>query len=243
MKKIVLSLLTLGCLCPLFAEGNDTGMGIELGASHKVAKGTEISIDGEFRTQDGLGQVERWAIGANLDYKINKHLKANVGYTLLGKRIPDEETSKYRRVHYWSPRHRAFASLTADWKLGKHWNLSWRERYQYTYEAERFVKRYALATGMRGEDKVVGDESEQLLRSRLQLKWGRKKCAWEPFLNIEMLNDLSDGLALDQMRYTAGTDYKLNKQNSLGLSYRYKDKNDKDEAKGHLFTLKYAYEF
>ncbi len=244
MKKsfFILSLsLFLSPFSFLLAE--DTGAGVEISASKKIAKGMEASIEAEVRTQDAVSQMERWSIGADLDYKFNKWLKADLGYALLMRNIPERTSNKYDWEQYWSPRHRAFASVVGTWKLPKHFSLSLRERYQFTYETQQNVERYYIGTTKRASDKVEGDESEHLLRSRLQLSWGRKKCAWSPYLSVEALNSLNDSFHLEQMRYTLGTDYKINKKNSMGLAYRYKDKNNSEESKGHLITLKYSYEF
>ena len=242
MKKRIFSLLLLSaCVCGAWAD--DTGMGLELSAEKKITKGFSAEVEGEFRTQDGVSDRERWSLGAGLEYKWNKWLKSDVGYTFIHRHYTEAVKTKNVHKEYDSPRHRAYVSLSGNWKLPAHLELSLRERYQYTYETEQFVERYSIATGERASDKVVGDESEHLFRSRLMLKWSRKKSAWSPYAHVEMLNDLQDGLSLDQMRYTVGTDYKLNKQNSIGVAYRYKDKSDKDDAKGHLFSLKYSYKF
>lgn len=244
MKKLFFILSFSLFLSPFsFLLAEDTGVGIEVSASKKIVKGLEASVEAEVRTQDAVSQMERWSIGAGIDYKILKWLKADVGYLLLMRNIPESTSKKYDLKQYWSPRHRAYASIVGTWKLPKHFALSLRERYQYTYETQQYVERYHLGTNKRADDKVVGDEADHLLRSRLELGWSRKKCNWSPFISVEALNSLQDGFSLDQMRYTLGTDYKLNKKSKLGLSYRYKDKNDKEESKGHLISIKYSYEF
>ena len=240
-KKLIILALMGSCL---MAQADDTGLGIEVSAEHKITKGLSAEVEGEVRTQDGVSDLERWAVGASVDYKLTKWLKSDVGYSLIYRYLPERLTDKGKlQSDYWSPRHRAFVSLTGSWKLPAHWELSLRERYQYTYETKRNVERHDPATGIRLSDKVKGGDSDQLLRSRVQLKWSRKKSDWSPYLQVEMLNDLTNSFSIDQMRYTAGVDYKLNKQNSLGISYRFKDKSDKEEDKGHLFSLKYGFKF
>lgn len=246
MKKILTALLAL---LPLSASANDFGTGIEVGAQKKITQSLSAGISGEFRTQDGVSNVERWSIGAELSYKICKPLKAEVGYTLIGRRIVSYDyvtKTKQKPYHvpgYWSPRHRAYISFTGSWKPIKHFELSLRERYQYTRQPALNIRRYNTATGLRGSDKVDSADEDHVLRSRLQLEWGKKKCPWQPFVSVEMLNDLTSSMDIDQMRYTAGTDYKLNKHNKIGISYRFKDKSDKDEAKGHLLSVSYSFSF
>lgn len=224
--------------------GDDAGLGIELEGTFKIIKPLELGVVGEFRTQDGLGEADRFSLGIDLNYKPLKWLKADIGYLLLQRQTLEEQTTKYIYESYWSPSHRAFASVTGSWEPFKHFEFSLRERLQYTYKTLHYATRYQLANPEhRVTDKEVGGEGQLLLRSRLQCKWSRKKSNWSPYLSVEMLNDAQESLAIDQMRYTVGTDYKLGKHNSVGVNYRYKDKNNSDEQKGHLFTISYSYDF
>lgn len=242
MKKALFLLLPL--LLPLTSWADDSGLGIEVNTEKKICKGFNASINAEFRTQDGLNEAERWSLGAGLDYKFSKWLKGNAGYIFINRHLAAYNTNKYHYEADWQPRHRAFASMTGSWEVVKHFELSLRERYQYTYTTPINLERHYLSTPeVRASDKIKEGEDEHLLRSRLQLKYSRKKCAWQPYASVEILNSLTDGFANDQMRYTLGTDYKINKQNQLGLSYRYKDKNNRDDSKGHLLTISYSYDF
>lgn len=250
MKKLFFILSFSLFLSPFsFLLAEDTGVGIEVSASKKIVKGLEASVEAEVRTQDAVSLMERWSIGAGIDYKILKWLKADAGYILIDRYKPSHsylsDKGNLKEVEsIWSPRHRAYVSVNASWKPNKHWDFSLRERYQFTYETEQHAKCMNLTKNKRDDDKVYGGEAEHLLRSRIQAKYIiKKKCPWVPFANIEALNDLEKGFELDQMRYTLGTDYKINKKNSLGLAYRFKDKTTKDEDKGHLITFSYSYDF
>ncbi|MBQ0056071.1 MAG: DUF2490 domain-containing protein [Bacteroidales bacterium] len=247
-----LRLLTLACLCAALtpaALADDFGMGLELNAEKSLTKQWDIEAGGELRTQNTLSDIERWSIGLGTAYRLLKtkqwQMKADLGYQLMARRILAENTKKYHYPAYWSPRHRAYASLSAGWKVSKRLELSLRERYQFTRRQTCNLERFYISDPThRADDKVKDAESESLLRSRLQLKVNtRKKCPWTPYLSVEWLNDLSDAFSLDQTRYIVGTDYKLNKHNSLGVSYRYKDKSNSEEAKGHLLTISYSYDF
>jgi len=246
MKKILFlfpfSFLLSLAICDAVAD--DKGAGIELSASKKVTKGLSISLDGEVRTQEAVSEMERFSIGADLSYKISSWLKADAGYLLMAKRTLEKAKKNYVYSAYWSPRHRAFSSLTFSWEPIKHFEISLRERYQWTQTPGVNVKRYYVRyPGVRAADKWAPTADEHLLRSRIEVQYSRKKLAWEPYVSIESLNDLSDGFANDQMRYTLGTDYRINKHNKVGLSYRYKDKSNSEEDKGHLVTVSYNHAF
>lgn len=255
MKKTILTLLACvgGWLANTDAMlwADDFGTGVELEATKKFASKLKLGLTGEYRTQDGVNESERWAIGANASYKLYNKKKskweasANAGYLFISRYYPEHLSSSGKNVitAYWSPRHRAFASLTGTYKINKQWELSLRERYQYTYIAEQFVERYKVRNGVRNDDKIIGGTDKQMLRSRLQLKWNKKKCPWEAFVNTEAFSDTKDSFSLNQMRYTVGAEYKVNKHNAIGLSYRHKDKQDADEESTHLLKASYSFSF
>lgn len=243
MKKILLSLLLAMPFVSLQAQ--DMGFGVELEGSYKITKQVEASFDAEIRSQEGMSEMERLSFGASVDYKIGHGSKIEAGYVLMAKQDLAHDSKKYHYVDDWGTRQRAFVGYTFSVMWGKHVKASIRERYQYTYTAPANLERYYLSDlDHRASDKVEEAGHEHLLRSRVQLEFIiRKKCPWSPYLSLENLNDLSHHLRNDQTRYTLGTDYKLDKHNKLGLAYRFKDKSNKDEAKGHLVTISYSHAF
>lgn len=243
---------------------DDFGTGIELEATKKVNKKLKVSLSGEFRTQDGVSDVERYAVGIDASYKFFKkkgnplEMSAAAGYTFIDRSVPaknkvrgDEgEWDGEYVVGYWSQRHRAHGTVTASYKIGKRWTLSLRERYQFTHSMADSVKQYKTYEAaphnpyqLKKRQQSVGGKDKADLRSRLQLKWERKRCPWEPAACIEVFDDVKDGFKVNQLRYTIGTDYNLNTNNTFGIAYRYKDKEDSDEAKGHLVKLSYTFKF
>ena len=186
-----------------------------------------------------------------------------------GNRIP-----KHMNVDaaYWTARHRATASLTGSFKLGR-FKFSLRERYQYTYrmaaECDRVrwyydpysamfpdleLPEYYLddqplnGDGTPNEDysyrtDIKDAKSDHKLRSRLQVSYNIKGFPFEPFVEVEVYNELDKAFALDKVRYTVGTEYKINKKNKLKVYYRYQDYADIDEVNGHVLGLGYAFEF
>lgn len=130
--------------------------------------------------------------------------------------------------------------------------MSLRERYQYTYHAEKHVTRYYAnrtkveKNGTRNKDKIIGGFNRQMLRSRVEVGWSRNRSPWEPFVSVEVFNDVKYNFAQDQIRFSIGTDYKLNDHNVIGLSYRYKraeDADSDDEEVGQLVKASYTFKF
>lgn len=159
---------------------------------------------------------------------------------------------------YWYTRHRATASLTASVKWGR-FKFSLRERYQFTHrmrsycDRERwyyktYKKEFYLDDDPESDDySYMTDEkkskSDHKLRSRLAVSYDIKKCPFEPFAEVEVYNELDNAFAYDKIRYTVGTDYKINKEHKLTLYYRYQDYADIDEVSGHVLGVGYAFEF
>lgn len=178
----------------------------------------------------------------------------------------DNPIPKHKNVDaaYWTMRHRATASLTGSVKWGR-FKFSLRERYQYTYRMPSQCNRtrwyYKSRTGeyYLDEDPFNGDgspnedysymtdekkpKSDHKLRSRLSVSYDIKKSPFEPFVEVEVYNQLDNAFAYDKIRYTVGTDYKINKEHKLTLYYRFQDYADIDEMSGHVLGVGYAFEF
>lgn len=243
MKKIILTLLALLPISLLHAQ--DTGVGIEVEGSYKITKQVEASFNAEIRTQEGMSEMERISFGASANYKMGKGSKIEAGYILMARQELAHDSRKYHYIDDWGTRQRAFVGYTFSAMWGKHVKASIRARYQYTYTAPANLERYYLADlDHRASDKIEAADHEHLFRYRAQLEYNiRKKCPWTPFVSIENLNNLSQQFELEQTRFTLGTDYKLDKHNKLSLAYRFKDKSNRDEAKGHLITFTYSHAF
>ena len=159
---------------------------------------------------------------------------------------------------YWYTRHRVTASLTGSVKWGR-FKFSLRERYQFTHRMRSYCDReryyyfgkplykwdYELEDF--GQPETLVDEkkakSDHKLRSRLSVSYDIKQCPFEPFAEVEVYNELDNAFAYDKIRYTVGTDYKINKEHKLTLYYRYQDYADVDEVSGHVLGVGYAFEF
>ena len=281
--KSIKRILGTGCLllaATTMVAQSDFGVWTSIEGSTKLNKKMELSIEGEYRTQDMSSMTERASGAVNLSYKDKNFLpflKADVGYTFMYMRYPGETAIKYETddegnyelddngayipkhmnvdAAYWTARHRASASLTGSFKW-KRFKFSLRERYQFTYrmpsQCDRTRYYYFYFPPMMEEwdtenPEYMTDEkkakSDHKLRSRLQVSYDIKKCPFEPFAEIEVYNLLDENLAYDKVRYTIGTEYKIDKKNKLKVFYRYQDYADIDEVSGHVLGLGYSFEF
>ncbi|MBR5962988.1 MAG: DUF2490 domain-containing protein [Bacteroidaceae bacterium] len=194
----------------------------------------------------------------------NNPSETNIKYTT-------EDIPKHMNVDdaYWGARHRSFASATASTKVGRI-KLSLRERYQYTYTAPASCNRtryyynplsilfpdleewYLITDTSDPDCSYMVDakkaKSDQKLRSRLAASYDIPKCKFEPFAEVEAFNDIDTQFSLAKMRYTVGTDYKINKHSKLSAYYRYQVSYDgddiyDDEIGGNIIGLEYSFDF
>ena len=258
MKKVLLLLVVALSSAIGYAQGDDFGTSLSVEGDKKINKKLTVSIEAEMRTRDDVKTVDRWSGGLSASYKLLSWLKASAGYTFLydnNERISyyEEGDGKVEKgvvnvgepkkcAQYWGVRHRFQVSLIGSYKLGD-LELSLRERWQYTYRPEYTVdERWSyFDEDYDGEEHTYRGKGKNLLRSRLQAEYKIHDFPGTPFANVELFNAWS----LEKTRYTIGCDWKINKQNSVGLFYRYQTVNDDDdnETNRHVIGLGYQFKF
>jgi len=207
---------------PLFAQ-NDWGSSLDIGVSKKLTPKLNLSLEEDFRTRNNFSEVERFSTALDLNYKFNNYLKLGGAYNLINY---NHETKG------WQVRHRYYFYGTGSFHFDR-FTLSLRERFQSTYRVG--VKE----TDTRSNPKLY-------LRNRLELDYNIAKSNWKPFISVELYKPLNDKVdnKMDKVKYTVGTDYKINKHNSLEMFYRYNNFIDNDENDGqHIIGLSYMYKF
>jgi len=242
------------------AQSDDFGLDFSLEAQKKLSKTMSLSLEGELRTRDNTKTMDRWSLGLSLDYKAAKWLKFSGGYMFLydnNQRIStfedtddevldgDADVGDLKKcAEYWAPRHRFNVSMTVDKKLIGDFKFSLRERWQYTYRPEYTVdERWSyLDNAYDGKPKTYDSKSKHVLRSRLQVEYDKKGLAVTPYANVEFFNAWS----LQKTRFHVGLDWKVSKQHSLGIFYRYQSVRDDDddyEPNIHMIGLGYKVKF
>ena len=155
-----------------------------------------------------------------------------------------DEGDPKKCAQYWQARHRFNVSLTADKKLFGDFRFSLRERWQYTYRPGYTVsERWSyLDNAYDGNEKHYSGKGKNVLRSRLQVEYDKKGLNLTPYAKVELFNAWS----IQKIRYTAGLDWKLSRQHSIGAFYRYqnvRDDDDDNEPNTHLIGLGYKFKF
>ena len=183
------------------------------------------------------------------------------------KYMADGITPKHKNddAAYWGAKHRATASLNGSFKAGR-WKIGLRERYQFTYRAAANCERtrwyynpfyeffpeevdewYLEEDPESAEYSFLTDskspKADNKLRSRLSASYNIKHSKFEPFAELEIYTNIDNTFAIDKIRYTFGTDYKLSKTSKLSAYYRYQDQSDEDEVGGHVIGIGYSFDF
>lgn len=260
MKRLFLIIAVMLSSIGISAQSDKFGMWTSVEVDKKINKKWTVGLEVEQRTQEG--HASRWTAGVAATYKIAKWLKVSAGYSLLNdknNRYTCDYTrngfiDKEKRAEYWGIRHRFNVSLTGEKRFGR-FDISLRERWQYTYRPEKTVTRtvterdYLDADGTEWEEDVYDEEKtyrgkgKNVLRSRLQVEYDIKRCPVEPYASAELYNAWN----IYKVRYTVGADWKINKQHTLGISYKFQDmRNSSDDDPDpdlHVLGLSYKFKF
>ena len=169
----------------------------------------------------------------------------------------DDYMGYNHRHQFWRGRHRTSLSLTAGYQPNKRWSFSWKEVVQYSHynKAKTTMDRYRVDDVEEDENgdlaytyyldndniKEYKAKDRVLLRSKLGVDYNIRKCPVDPYLSAEYGCGLN--YSANKWKFTAGADFKINKQNKIDLFYRYQTEDDDDEPNGHFIGLAYNLKF
>ena len=224
---------------------SEGGLLLSAEAEKKIDKKLSVSLEADMRTRNNFKTMDRWSLDLGASYKLTKWLKADAGYVLLNQN--NHEKINYKtsgaydnwRPSYWGLKHRVYASLTGSYKIGDI-KLSLRERWQYTYRPSKNVQRWDFDDET-WEDKVRSGKGKNQLRSRFEIAYDKKRALFTPYASVELYNSWG----IEKVRYTVGTDIRLNKQHSLTAFYRFQDirNADADDYDPDMHYLGIGYKF
>ncbi len=189
--------------------------------SFKLGKKLEAELGQELRVADNFSSLERLETSAALSWKLSKYLKAGGGYVFIYQNRYDDG---------WEKRHRFYGQLTGLIKPGR-FTISLRERFQSTSRVG------VEATSARANPKMY-------LRSRAMCEYDIRKSPFSPYISAEYYLTLNDPVKneLTKIRYTIGTNFRINGKNSLNLYYRYVTEKEDDDIEGSDFIgLSYSF--
>lgn len=228
--------LRLFSLTALFALGSigayaqsDWGGSYNLEFSKKITPKFSVSLEGEYRTRNNFRSTDRFETTIDASYKLNQMLKVGASYTLINYDAPK---NKFRD---WEIRHRWSAYLVASYEVNR-FKFSLREKFQQTYRmgvpASETDSTFNVEDATWEEYTKERANPKKILRSRLQISYNIRKSKFEPYASIELSNLINDPYdnGLSRIRYTIGTDYKLDKKNVVTLFYRFNNEREKNRS-------------
>ena len=178
------------------AQVNDAGVWASINVEKKINSKVALQLSEEVRFNENVSEVGTafTEIGAN--YKLSKYIAVGVSYRFIQKRKVDD---------FYSFRHRYNVDVAFKYKYKK-LSMSLRERLQTQY-----------ANVNSSED---GKVATRYLRNKLTLKYNLER-KYTPFVAGELFYQLTnvEGNEFDNVRYTVGVDYEINKKVSLELFY------------------------
>ena len=243
-NRLMAAAVILTAALPATAQ-SEGGLLLSAEAEKKIDKKLSVSLEADMRTRNNFKTMDRWSLDLGASYKLTKWLKADAGYVLLNQN--NHEKINYKtsgaydnwRPSYWGLKHRVYASLTGSYKIGDI-KLSLRERWQYTYRPSKTVQRWDFDDET-WEDKVRSGKGKNQLRSRFEIAYDKKRALFTPYASVELYNSWG----IEKVRYTVGTDIRLNKQHSLTAFYRFQDirNADADDYDPDMHYLGIGYKF
>lgn len=199
-----------------------------------------VEAEAEYRTHNAFKNSERFSIGVGGEYR-QKFFKVDAGYKFIEGHTLEETTRKGNIVPpYWISRHRVYASITGKLKLGR-FELSLRERYQFTHRVGKWVPKFDADGVTQKTDEWVSPKDKHVVRTRLGCDWNIRKSPFTPYANIEMYNAFGHEPAVEKIRYSVGSEYKINKKNRIELFYTFVQGVASGEPNANVIGIGYSF--
>ncbi len=249
-------LLALACFCSLWGANNltaqtttpsnDWGGSFNLELSKKITDKLSLGWEGEYRSRNNFRSTDRFENTIDVGYKLFDFLKVGAAYSLINYDSPKNKYSDWEIRHRWS------AYMTASYEIAR-FKFSLREKYQQTYRvgvpATETDSTYNTVTEEWDYYTEERANPKKVLRSRLAVSYNIRKCKFEPYASLELSHLIDapyDESGLVRVRYTVGTDYKIDKKNVLTLFYRFDDEQgagDDSEANSNYIGVGFTHKF
>jgi hypothetical protein len=229
--KLLILFLLLIIYRNSFAQSENFGTWTSISIDKKLDKWS-VEAETELRTIYYFRLIDRWSLGLNADYSLNKYLKLGVGYQFMNALDYDDDYVKSYFI-----RNRLNLSATGKIK----WNdfsFNLRERIQFTHKEDRVQT-----------DGTIDDYNVNpawAWRNRFQLEYNIPNCKITPAFSVESFYDLNnpDGNSFDNIRYILSLDYKINKHNHIDIYGVINSELNSDDATGkYILGISYKHSF
>lgn len=190
----------------------------------KLTRSLSLDFTEELRLFDNMSRINLFFTNIGINYKLNKNFKFSLVYRFINKNQNDV---------YYSKRHRLYLDISYRHSF-KDFNFIYRIRFQGQ------VRDYYSSDN--------GRNIERYMRHKFDFQYNYKK--FTPYLAAEFRFQFTNpnfyyGNDLwDRYRLYAGSDYKINRQNSFGLYYMIqRDFNNKNIERDYTIGIEYSFSF
>jgi hypothetical protein len=197
IKRLKLVILLFFILTDILsAQVQDAGAWISLNFEKKITRALAFNLSEELRINENMTELGTIFSDAGISYKFKDLFKLSGNYRFINKKRLDNS---------YSIRHRYYFDLSFKKKI-KPVDVLLRLRFQSQYKDM-----------LSSTDGMI---PENYLRTKLTVKIKFKK-AFVPYLYSELFNPLNkpDQRNIDNMRYCAGLEYKINRRYMLDFFY------------------------
>lgn len=184
---------------------------VSAGVEFKLNKKWRAKVDEELRMDSEFGMLSKSYTTFHTDYKLFPFLKIGAGYQLIHKMYSDDDDVNAYRTY-----HRGYGDLTGSMKSGA-WKFSVKERFQASYRAGEM-------------NTFQNPRTLTELKSRLKVAYSFKEKDLEPYVEFEERHQFNgvkyspdyssisySDAYMNRLRLSLGTEWALNKKNSLDI--------------------------
>lgn len=221
MKFFGLFILLL-ILKPLLGQEKDFQLWTSFEIGGKIYKKLDFSFEEEARFTNNASQIKKYYSQPGISYKISKKLSATIAYRYINQYKTDRTiSSKYYYI----------AEVSYSNKFDR---LRFKTRTRYAAKYSRFVADEGLIS------------PQNYLRQKFDFKYNLNKSPFSPFVSFEIFFPLNNPFSnyADTYRTAIGTDYKINKKQSVSISLLNDlEINVEEPLNAWVIALKYGFEF
>jgi long-subunit fatty acid transport protein len=201
-----------------YGQYQDVRLWTSFSIRYNLTKKWRINLEEEARFFNNISRLDKLNTELTLSYQINKLVGGGFLYRLISNANNPEN---YEFGH-------RFAAFVDVQKNYSRWTGSLRTTYQKTYPEFLHTSEWYIP--------------EDYIRILAEVSYRLKNGKTEPYTNIEFWYRLSPEKQsfIDQYRFTAGVQYKINKRNRLDLFYRIQQEIQvKDPLTAHIIGIGY----
>ena len=229
LRKHILALalgcLSLGNFADAWADDKDFATDVNVEVEKDITKKWGIGVGGELRMNNNSTSVDKLAASVGSDYELTKWLKIGAGYEFINDWNGPEKD-------FFTRRHRWNVSASYKHKFTKRINAGLKLKYQQTFRSEEY--------------KTYSQPRKDYVRAKIDGEYKIKGMPLYTHLSAEMFYfcNSNDGNTIDDIRYNAGVTYKINKHNSVDLSFQIDDEmNVSNPEDRFMLCASYKYKF